>query len=148
MLLLLRVGLAGKAPAVVVYMSSAFMPLLRSHEMTRCPGKLTGRLCLRRDGSRCQQAGGGPCHPPALGVTETNLTETIQFHGRMQFSTHCQVILWSQREGEGCSLPTHPLVWWPHTRMTPAPRAFMQLSEPFEKGRADGLDKFLFLKQR
>lgn len=29
----------------------------------------------------------------------------------------------------------------------PSPRVLMQLSELFEKGRADGLDKFLFLKQ-
>lgn len=141
-------GLAGTAPVAVVCKSSAFVPLLGSHPMTCCPGTLTGSLCLRRDCSHCRPAGRGLCHPPALGVTETNLTETIQFHGRMQSSTALPSYSVESAGRGGVLPPTHPLAWWPHTRMTPAPHAFLQLSEPFEKGRADGLDKFLFLKQR
>lgn len=38
--------------------------------------------------------------------------------GEWNAPRHCQVILRSQGEREGRSLPTHPLVWWPHMRMT------------------------------
>lgn len=86
---------------------SAFMSLLSSHQMTCCPGKLTGSLCLRRSCSHCLQAGKGPCHPQALGVTETSLTETIQFHGRMQFSTALPSYSVESAGREGV-LPPHP----------------------------------------
>lgn len=86
--------------------------------------------------------------PAILGVTEMNLTETIQLHGRMKFPTALPSYSVESAGEGGVPPPTHPLVWWPPTRMTPAPSVLLQLSEPFGKGRADGLDKFLFLKQR
>lgn len=70
---------------------------------------------------------------PSLGLalTEMALTETSQFNGSMKFPPSYSVE--AAVKEERVLLPHQPLVWWPHTRVTPIPRSERSQQGPLRR---------------
>ena len=110
--------------------------VLSSHQATRCPGELAA-VCAGRETAAIADrlddllpSLGSWCNQDKLDRNNSVPRENEIPHGTAKL--FCGV----SGKGRGCSLHTHPLVWWPHMRMTPNPQCLNTAIGAFTEGQS------------